>query len=93
MLDLLNDERFIEHDAYTTFCRIMTIIGQFYGTADDLDEDQNIYYNAIIESGKKARTAWIEKLDLIFDVRLKEIDRQLWNHLRNLDISPRLFGL
>uniref|UniRef100_A0AC34RI87 Rab-GAP TBC domain-containing protein n=1 Tax=Panagrolaimus sp. JU765 TaxID=591449 RepID=A0AC34RI87_9BILA len=93
LLDYLNDNRYIEHDAYTIFCKVMSIIGQFYGTADELDEDQNIYFNFVYESSKKIRTAWVEKLDLIFDVRLKEIDRQLWNHLRNLDISPRLFGL
>ena len=55
-----------------------------------------IIFNSISnfrESKTKTKAAWIEKLEVIYEMRLRDLDPQLWNHLKTLDISPRLFGL
>ncbi|KAE9556205.1 hypothetical protein FO519_000544 [Halicephalobus sp. NKZ332] len=94
LLRVINDSRYLEHDLYFIFSKIMNIIGEFYSVADELEEQpENSYYQCALESRKKTKAAWIEKLDVIYDMRLRDLDPQLWSHLKTLDISPRLFGL
>jgi len=72
----------------------MNIIGGFYNAADELEEQsRNPYRQISLESKTKTKAVWIEKLEMIYEMRLRDLDPQLWSHLKALDISPRLFGL
>lgn len=78
MLDTL-DIRFVEHDSYVLFFKLM-------GPA-------RTFYEVVSDSGSTIPTknTIMEKSKYIHEVALTKIDRELADHLRNIEVLPQIF--
>uniref|UniRef100_A0A914CC24 Rab-GAP TBC domain-containing protein n=1 Tax=Acrobeloides nanus TaxID=290746 RepID=A0A914CC24_9BILA len=103
LLDTINDPRFLEHDAFAMFRQLMMMLEKWYINTDDYGSD-----NSSIAPLSKDRiggvpfcksknpgpnSELIEKLNMINDVMLREIDPALWRHLNSLEITPQIYGI
>lgn len=71
------DSRFIEHDAFTLFARVMQTAKSFYEQADKKLDD--------------GEAPMILRSRHIMDELLQMVDPELASHLRNIDILPQIF--
>jgi len=78
MVDVL-DSRFVEHDAYALFSRLMGRASAFYEVGSGAD------------SSLPAKNTIVEKSQYIHDVALMKVDQELANHLRNIEVLPQIF--
>ena len=78
MVDIL-DARYIEHDSYAIFSRLMGRASAFYevGSAS--------------ESSNPGKNTIVEKSQYIHEVALMKVDQELANHLRNIEVLPQIF--
>ncbi|KAK0711117.1 rab-GTPase-TBC domain-containing protein [Lasiosphaeris hirsuta] len=78
MADTL-DSRFIEHDAYALFSRVMGRASAFYEVGSDSP------------SLARDRNTIVEKSKYIHEVALMRVDQELATHLRNIEVLPQIF--
>ncbi|KAK3357498.1 rab-GTPase-TBC domain-containing protein [Lasiosphaeria hispida] len=78
MADTL-DSRFIEHDAYALFSRVMGRASAFYEVGSDSP------------SSAQDRNTIVEKSKYIHEVALMRVDQGLATHLRNIEVLPQIF--
>jgi TBC1 domain family protein 5 len=71
------DHRYVEHDAFTLFARIMQTAKSFYEQADKKSED--------------GEAPMIVRSRHILDVLLPSVDPELASHLRRIDVLPQIF--
>jgi TBC1 domain family protein 5 len=71
------DARFVEHDAFTLFARVMQTAKSFYEQADKKSED--------------GEAPMIMRSRHIFEDILPSVDPELAAHLRRIDILPQIF--
>jgi len=78
MVNIL-DVRYIEHDAYAIFSRLMGRASAFYELGPGA------------ESSVSGKNTIVEKSQYIHEVALMKIDQELANHLRNIEVLPQIF--
>jgi len=93
---ILNDDRYIEHDAYAMFCKILRITEPWFVTNQNVKfqekkEDQFGHIVQVID--ESANSPIVRKCKHIQNVLLKERDPQLYNYLEVLNIEPQLYCL
>ena len=71
------DSRYVEHDAFTLFARIMQTAKSFYEQVD--------------EKSSEGEAPMITKAKHIFNDLLPAVDPELASHLRRIDILPQIF--
>lgn len=92
------DPVFLEEDAYTLFCRIMSGIESYYRISD-LTPTPTGYFPANIQSpqgngsGNLSENEVVTQLNWIRDTILFHADQELYKHLEQLDIPLPLFGI
>lgn len=72
------DSNFVEHDAFALFSKLMEKASTFYEV--DSGSGPETQKNSIVERSK-----------YIHEVALMEIDQELANHLRNIEVLPQIF--
>lgn len=86
MLDML-DSAFIEHDAYTLFCRLMEHAQLFYelkgSAAPSHPSSANRY--------QEQTSTIVERSKFIHEVCLDKVDPELAAHLTSIEILPQIF--
>ncbi|BFZ06429.1 hypothetical protein BsWGS_09466 [Bradybaena similaris] len=97
------DPTFLEHDAYTMFCQVMTTVEPWYLSRD-------VFYpptktgstksleliNAVPFSKSQdlnPSSVIVTKLTRIQDCILKRVDPELHQHLERLEIVPQIYGI
>ncbi|KAK1751723.1 TBC1 domain family member 5 [Echria macrotheca] len=78
MLDIL-DSRYIEHDAYALFSRLMGRASVFYEVGSGS------------ETSVSDKNTIVEKSKYIHEVALMRVDQELATHLRNIEVLPQIF--
>ncbi|KAK1835261.1 TBC1 domain family member 5 [Podospora conica] len=78
MADLL-DSRYVEHDAYALFSRVMGRASSFYEVGSGA------------QSGMSDKNIIVEKSKYIHEVALMKVDQELAEHLRNIEVLPQIF--
>jgi TBC1 domain family member 5 len=78
MVDIL-DARYIEHDSYAIFSRLMGRASAFYEVSSGS------------ESLNPSKNTIVEKSQYIHEVALMKVDQELANHLRNIEVLPQIF--
>ncbi|XP_069675609.1 TBC1 domain family member 5 [Periplaneta americana] len=92
------DPAFLEEDAYTLFCRIMSGIESCY-RINDLTPTPTGYFPANLQSPQgngsdsRSENEVVAQLNWIRDNLLAPTDPQLYEHLQQLDIPLPLFGI
>lgn len=97
LMKVLIDPEYLEYDAFALFDHLMDIIEPWY--------DQNRLQDAPNKTDLPAGvpfmsqlmtsppTAIVRKINKIQETMLKKYDRVLYNHLRDFEIEPQLYGL
>ncbi|KAJ2739995.1 hypothetical protein H4R23_000094 [Coemansia sp. Cherry 401B] len=83
----LLDRRFVEHDAFALFDRLMRLCLPWYQTPAAATSPTTARHAASI-----AQTPIIAQCQLLMD-KLKVVDPELAAHLQGMDIEPQLFGI
>lgn len=78
MADVL-DSRYVEHDAYALFSRLMGRASPFYEVGSGA------------QSGMSDKNIIVEKSKYIHEVALMKVDQELAEHLRNIEVLPQIF--
>jgi len=78
MVNIL-DARHVEHDAYALFARLMGRASAFYEVGSSSD------------SFVSEKNTIVEKSKYIHEIALMQMDRELANHLRNIEVLPQIF--
>lgn len=92
------DPAFLEEDAYIIFCKIMTGIESCY-LINDVTPTPTGHFPVNIQSpqgngsGNQSENKVVTQLNWIRDELLARADKQLYEHLQQLDIPLPLFGI
>ncbi|XP_046846502.1 TBC1 domain family member 5-like isoform X2 [Xenia sp. Carnegie-2017] len=97
MKNLINPE-FLESDAFCLFERLMDVIEPWYARGDLPSIPSKQTFDPSIvpfmeEQPLLPPTAVVRKLNRIQENMLKKYDTVLYNHLRDMNIEPQLYGL
>ncbi|XP_078375705.1 TBC1 domain family member 5-like isoform X2 [Oculina patagonica] len=78
----LMDPNFLEHDAFALFVQLM-------------DQTETWYLQLPVKGlpERNKSTAIVKKLNRIQEHMLRKYDPELWVHMKNLDITPQVYGL
>ncbi|KAI0400999.1 rab-GTPase-TBC domain-containing protein [Xylaria palmicola] len=85
MVEML-DASFIEHDAFSLFCKVMDSAKAFYETSDPSDATGGATF-----SMRSTKSSIVEKSQYIHEVCLYRVDPELSIHLKNIEVLPQIF--
>ena len=87
MVEML-DASFIEHDAFALFSRLMDHAKSFYEVSEATPKDSS----STSTPGQHSQTSSIvEKSQHIHEVCLHQVDPELSEHLKNIEVLPQIF--
>ncbi|XP_022797430.1 TBC1 domain family member 5-like isoform X2 [Stylophora pistillata] len=98
MAKVLMDPKYLEHDAFALFVQLMDQTETWYLQipVKGLPE-RNKFLDPHVEPFTDQEiipsTAIVKKLNRIQEHMLRKYDPELWVHLKNLDITPQVYGL
>lgn len=87
MLQVL-DAKYIEHDAFVLFSRVMDSAQSFYEIRDPNPNPAGLPPNARFQ---EQSSAIVERSKFIHEVCLRKIDPDLATHLTSIEILPQIF--
>lgn len=87
LLDLV-DSRYIEHDAYLLFTKIMDSAQSFYTVSDASGRPS---YGSMVTSSRGQSSSIVERSKFIHEVCLQKIDPELATHLISIEVLPQIF--
>ncbi|XP_015777527.1 PREDICTED: TBC1 domain family member 5-like [Acropora digitifera] len=95
---VLMDSNFLEHDAFALFVQLMDQTETWYlqlPVADRSERNKFLDPHAepFADQELMPSTAIVKKLSRIQEHMLRKYDPELWVHLKNLDITPQVYGL
>ncbi|RYP36820.1 hypothetical protein DL767_003210 [Monosporascus sp. MG133] len=87
MVEML-DASFIEHDAFALFSKLMDHAKSFYEVGDAPSKN----LSSTPSLGRESSTSSIvEKSQYIHEVCLRQVDPELSDHLKNIEVLPQIF--
>lgn len=87
MVEML-DATFIEHDAFALFSKLMDHAKVFYEVGEPASKDSSSRSGL----GQQPPTSTIvEKSQYIHEVCLRQVDPELSDHLKNIEVLPQVF--
>jgi hypothetical protein len=99
LIKTLYDPKFIEHDLYHLFSKMLDHLGPYYQqsrshqTSNPLETSSASNGSSADENSSSNGSAVLRKCRLIQDVLLKKHDEQLSNHLSDIELEPQLYLL
>lgn len=87
LLDLV-DSRYVEHDAYLLFTKLMDGAQSFYTVSDANGQPS---YGSMVTSSRGQSSSIVERSKFIHEVCLQKVDPELASHLISIEILPQIF--
>jgi len=98
---VMNDQSYVEHDAYCIFKEIMDSMEPLFVANKTQTDAENIGRQKVADvdnlfvpsSAVQSTTAISKKLTRIQNYMLKRYDHELYSRLQDLDIAPQVYGI